>query len=82
MSQAVSDFYGENKNIYDEITVLDGTVDFNGSTEFISKSGIKKDVQTDAIEIILDNFLISFCKYFFNLDFLLAKISLNIMFEK
>lgn len=54
MSQAVSDFYGNNKKIYDEITVLDGTVDFNGNTEFISKSGIKKDVQTDAIEIILD----------------------------
>ena len=54
MSQAVCDFYGNNKKIYDEITVLDGTVDFNGNTEFISKSGIKKDVQTDAIEIILD----------------------------
>jgi len=54
MSQAVSDFYGDNRKIYDEITVLDGTVDFNGNTEFISKSGIKKDVQTDAIEIILD----------------------------
>ena len=53
MSEAVN-FYNENKKLYDEITVLDGTVDFNGNTEFISKSGIKKDVQTDAIEIILD----------------------------
>ena len=54
MSQAVSDFYGNNKQIYNEIQVLDGTVDFGENTEFISKSGIKKDVQTDAIEIILD----------------------------
>lgn len=53
MSSAVN-FYGDNKKLYDEITVLDGTVDFNGNTEFISKTGIKKDVQTDAIEIILD----------------------------
>ena len=54
MSQAVSDFYGNNKQLYNEIQVLDGTVDFGENTEFISKSGIKKDVQTDAIEIILD----------------------------
>ena len=53
MSEAVN-FYTENKKMYDEITVLDGTVDFGQNTEFISKSGIKKDVQTDAIEIILD----------------------------
>ena len=53
MSSAVN-FYSDNKKIYDEITVLDGTVDFGENTEFISKSGIKKDVQTDAIEIILD----------------------------
>ncbi|MBR3605702.1 MAG: segregation/condensation protein A [Candidatus Gastranaerophilales bacterium] len=53
MSSAVN-FYGDNKKLYNEITVLDGTVDFNGNTEFISKAGIKKDVQTDAIEIILD----------------------------
>ena len=54
MSEAVSEFYSENRKIYDEIKVLDGTVDFGSNTEFISKSGIKKDVQTDAIEIILD----------------------------
>ena len=53
MSSAVN-FYSDNKKLYNEITVLDGTVDFNGNTEFISKAGIKKDVQTDAIEIILD----------------------------
>lgn len=53
MSEAVN-FYAENKKIYNDITVLDGTVDFGENTEFISKSGIKKDVQTDAIEIILD----------------------------
>ena len=53
MSSAVN-FYSDNKKIYDEITVLDGTVDFGKNTEFISKSGIKKNVQTDAIEIILD----------------------------
>ncbi len=53
MSEAVS-FYGNNNTLYNEIQVLDGTVDFGSNTEFISKSGIKKDVQTDAIEIILD----------------------------
>lgn len=53
MSEAVN-FYSNNKQIYNEISVLDGTVDFGENTEFISKSGIKKDVQTDAIEIILD----------------------------
>lgn len=53
MSEAIN-FYSNNKQIYNEISVLDGTVDFGESTEFISKSGIKKDVQTDAIEIILD----------------------------
>ena len=42
MSEAVN-FYNDNKKLYDEITVLDGTVDFNGNTEFISKSGIKKE---------------------------------------
>ena len=55
MSQAIdNEFYTNNKKVYDEITVLDGTVDFGSNTEFISRSGIKKDVQTDAIEIILD----------------------------
>lgn len=54
MSEAVSDFYSNNRKIYDEIKVLDGTVDFGENTEFVSKTGIKKDVQTDAIEIILD----------------------------
>ena len=55
MSQAIeNEFYTNNKKMYDEITVLDGTVDFGTNTEFISRSGIKKDVQTDAIEIILD----------------------------
>lgn len=53
MSEAVN-FYTENKNLYEEIKVLDGTLDFGSETEFISRSGIKKDIQTDAIEIILD----------------------------
>ncbi len=54
MTEAVSDFYSNKKLNYDEIKVLDGTVDFGSNTEFISRSGIKKDIQTDAIEIILD----------------------------
>ena len=54
MTEAVSDFYTNKKLNYDEIKVLDGTVDFGSNTEFISRSGIKKDIQTDAIEIILD----------------------------
>ncbi len=53
MTEAVSNFYN-NKLNFDEIKVLDGTIDFGSNTEFISRSGIKKDVQTDAIEIILD----------------------------
>jgi len=54
MSSAVSEFYGNNNQIYNEIKVLDGSVDFGSNIEFISKSGIKKNVQEDAIEIILD----------------------------
>lgn len=54
MSEALNNFYTQDKSFYDEINVLDGTVDFGSNTEFISKSGIKKDTQTDAIEIILD----------------------------
>lgn len=54
MNNTVSDFYGVNNNIYNELKVLDGTVDFGSDSGFISKSGIKKDIQTDAIEIILD----------------------------
>lgn len=55
MNSAVSEFYANNKEIYDEIKVLDGTIDFDATNaEFISKSGIKKNIHTDAIEIILD----------------------------
>lgn len=55
MNSAVSEFYTNNKEIYDEIKVLDGTIDFDAANaEFISKSGIKKNIHTDAIEIILD----------------------------
>ncbi len=53
MSNAISNFYIEDKTILDNIEVLDGTVDFS-NPEFISSNGIKKDVKTDAIEIILD----------------------------
>ncbi len=54
MTEAVSNFYTNNKLNYNEIKILDGTVDFGNNTEFISRAGIKKNVQTDAIEIILD----------------------------
>lgn len=53
MSEALNEFYSNNLNLYNEIEVLDGSIDFS-SPEIILKSGIKKDVQTDAIEIILD----------------------------
>ena len=53
MNNTVSNFYGNN-NIYSELKVLDGTVDFTSDNGFISKTGIKKDIQTDAIEIILE----------------------------
>ncbi len=54
MASNVNGFYANNRNLYNELTVLDGTVDFGSSTEFISRSGIKKDIKTDSIEIILD----------------------------
>lgn len=55
MTNALNDFYSDNKKLYEEMKVLDGTVDFDTKgLEFISKSGIKKNVQVDAIEIILD----------------------------
>lgn len=56
MTSAVNDFYMQNDMItgefLNEIKTLDGFADNN--MEFISKSGIKKNVETDAIEIILD----------------------------
>ncbi len=54
MSEALNFYNDKDKKILNEISVLDGTVDFGTSQEYISKSGIKKDVQTDSIEIILD----------------------------
>lgn len=55
MSQAaVSNFYSNDRSILNNIEVLDSTIDFNSNIEFVSTSGIKKNVQTDAIEIILD----------------------------
>ena len=51
MNQAINmDF---NTDIYEGID-LDATVDFSENGDFIFKSGIKKNSQTDAIEIILD----------------------------
>ncbi len=54
MNNTVSDFYGANSNIYNELKVLDGTVDFGSDNGYISKTGIRKDINTDAIEIIYD----------------------------
>ncbi len=55
MNQAINtDFYNTNNDLYNEMKNLDGTIDFIENGEFISKSGIKKDAQIDAIEIILD----------------------------
>ncbi len=55
MNQAINtDFYNTNNDLYNEMKNLDGTIDFIENGEFISKSGIKKDAQVDAIEIILD----------------------------
>ena len=54
MNNTASDFYGVNSDIYNELKVLDGTVDFSSDNGFTTKTGIKKDIQTDAIEIILD----------------------------
>lgn len=55
MANALNEFYSNNREVYDEIKVLDSTIDFGSENiEFISKSGIKKNLHTDAIEIILD----------------------------
>ncbi len=53
-TNAINDFYTHNPKVLEEIQVLDATVDFSANVEFVSKSGMKKNVQTDAIEIILD----------------------------
>lgn len=53
-TNAINDFYTHNPKVLEEIQVLDATVDFGANIEFVSKSGMKKNVQTDAIEIILD----------------------------
>ena len=53
MTEAVNGFYENNNDLYNQLSVLDGTVDFN-SNEFTTRSGIKKDLRVDAIEIILD----------------------------
>lgn len=55
MNQAINtNFYSTDNELYNEMKNLDGTIDFIENGEFISKSGIKKDAQVDAIEIILD----------------------------
>ena len=54
MNNTAETFYNPNNQILNDIEVLDGTIDFHSQTELISKSGNKKDFQTDAIEIILD----------------------------
>ena len=52
MTEAVNGIY-DNNDIYSQLSVLEGTVDIN-STEFTTRSGIKKDLRADAIEIIYD----------------------------
>ena len=42
-----------NNDLYNQLSVLDGKVDIN-SNEYLTRSGIKKDLRVDAIEIILD----------------------------
>ncbi len=55
MNQAINtNFYSMDNELYNEMKNLDGTIDFIENGEFVSKSGIKKDAQIDAIEIILD----------------------------
>ena len=55
MNQAINtDFYSANNELYNEMKNLDNTIDFIENGEFVSKAGIKKDAQVDAIEIILD----------------------------
>ena len=54
MNNAVNDFYKTKSDLMNELEVLDGMVDFSNGTEFISKTGIRKDLRGDSIEIILD----------------------------
>ena len=53
MNNSVENFYGNNGKILENITGLDSTVDFGGNIEFISKNGIQKDANIDAIEILV-----------------------------
>lgn len=54
MASNTSEFYSNDSSLYENIKILDGTVDFADNMEFVSRSGIKKNTTTDAIEIILD----------------------------
>ena len=53
MSEAVNGFYENNIDLYNQLSVLDGTVDFSAN-EYTTRSGIKKDLKLDSIEIIYD----------------------------
>lgn len=54
MNNGVENFYGTKNEVLENIAGLDSTVDFGSNIEFISKNGIQKDSNVDAIEILVD----------------------------
>ena len=54
MTQAVNEFYTNDYSFYDDIKIVDNAIDFSQGPVWTSKSGIKKNLEEDAIEIILD----------------------------
>lgn len=55
MNNSINNFYNEDKTqALNNADFLDSTVSFGDDIEFISKNGVAKDKETDAIEILVD----------------------------
>ncbi len=54
MNNSVESFYNKNDEVLKNVVELDSTVNFGENFEFISKNGIQKDTNVDAIEILVD----------------------------
>lgn len=54
MNNTVNDFYTNDKNALEGVKNLDATITFGSDIEFISKTGVEKDKEVDAIEILVD----------------------------
>ena len=54
MENTINNFYAENNEVINEVKNLDATITFGSDIEFISRNGLQKDKETDAIEILVD----------------------------